>query len=147
MAIGLFLDSRDSPLFSSRLRVVVVLASGSALRSVIGMCLALFFVECTKDYQPYIKGTTNALAYAASWQIFFTFVAAFFLLTEPISFSPHDLSAILLTANLGVFVYAIAQQGQVARREFETQKLRAKVHTHTNAYAQDLHANSWPPVS
>ena len=91
-------------------------------------------------YMPYNTASTNALAYAASWQIFFTYTAAFLLVTEPLPFSPSGLSVVLLIANLVIFGLAIYQQKQVALKQLEAIELRAKVNdTHRLTHAHTLH--------
>ena len=64
---------------------VVLVANGpkaKPVRSALGACLALFFVEATRNYDAFHEASSNALAYACAWQNFFTYLAAFCLIVK-----------------------------------------------------------------
>jgi hypothetical protein len=57
-------------------------ADGRTVRAFVGAALSLVFVATT-SWAPYRDASANALAYAASVQNFFTYFAAFLLLSRP----------------------------------------------------------------
>jgi len=81
----------------------------------------------TRSYGAYREPSSNALAIACAYQNFFTYLAAFALITKPFPFTPADLSTWLLVSNLLIFVIAYIQQRQHAEKERETMRLRSKV--------------------
>lgn len=57
-------------------------ADGRTIRAFVGAALSLVFVGTT-SWAPYRDASSNALAYATSVQNFFTYFAAFLLLSKP----------------------------------------------------------------
>jgi len=116
-------DMWHGEVFRSVMRVmlsamVVTISSSSVSRASWGSILAFGYLVITREYQAFLKPSNNAMALGAQYQIFFTYVMAFFLTADPFVFNTSDkttLSTLLLVVNLVVFALAILQSSKEAK--------------------------------
>jgi hypothetical protein len=73
------------------------------------------FVIAFREYMPFVKPSTNALAVAAHWQIIFTFFVALILTAAPVNINEHAVGVILVLANVAIFVLALLEQLREAK--------------------------------
>jgi len=106
---------------------VVVLSGSTAVRASFGSLFAFLFVLFQREYQPFAIPFNNALGIGAQFQILFTYVMAFFIVTSPIAYNSFLLGVLLLLANLFVFVFAFVQQLKETKRKARLNALREEV--------------------
>jgi hypothetical protein len=119
-------------IFRSYMRVslaggVIVMSTSTAMRATYGCLLSFAFVVFLREYQPFEIPFNNALAVGAQYQILFTYIMAFFLVTEPIPISRGAVGAFLFAVNLFVFLSAFFQQLKEAQGQSRLKTLRAEV--------------------
>ena len=83
--------------------LIVFMGSTATARSLIGIVLSAAWVQVFDVYRPYQSTRMNLVAHLGNLIILFTFIMAFFVLTEPFPIRSSGLGWILLFVNLGMF--------------------------------------------
>jgi len=111
--------------------LIVFLGGTSVSRCAWGLVLSQAFIIAFREYMPFAKPSTNALAVAAHWSIIFTYFIALILSAAPTSVDNNAIGVVLVLANIAIFVLALLEQLREAKAKLETEtelrSLRAQV--------------------
>ena len=97
--------------------LVALFSTKEVVRALVGILFAVLFAISYRESMPFSKHYNNGIAQAATWQITFTFVMAFLLISEPVKLNKNGIGWGLVLVNLFVLGVAAAQTKLEARNK------------------------------